>query len=62
MPDTTPNVFTGAMNVLLLLQVPEVSVLVNKVVNPIHTRFDPTFGASELTVTDAEDVQPVGSV
>jgi hypothetical protein len=45
-PDTTPELFTVAIVVLLLLQVPPLGVLPNVVVAAIHTVWVPMIGVT----------------
>jgi hypothetical protein len=60
-PVTTPELFTVALIVLLLLQVPPPGVLDNVVVDDLHTDSVPVIGVtngSALTVIPAVVTQP----
>ena len=62
-PVTTPALFTVAVAMLLLLQLPPDALLNNVVVLPGHTSANPLIeGGSEFTVTTAVVKQPVGNV
>jgi hypothetical protein len=62
MPVTTPEMFTLARLVLLLVQVPPVELVASVVVPPVQTVPAPDKApGNELTVTVAEAIQPVGN-